>query len=296
MCDTCASHGSDRAETRPSTLAPIRRIVVVGKGGVGKSTFAALLVRILARRGSRVLAIDADEQQNLGATLGMAPDSLRGAVPIARDADYIEEKTGARPGGGSGAMLRLNPDTSDLVERHRVIGPDGVQLIVMGGVSGAGAGCLCPEHALLSAALANMRVHDEDVIVMDTHAGVEHFGRALARGFDSAIVMVEPSFNAVEVGLASARLARQLGIEVVHLGINRVRAAADIARVLDTVDELGGFDFSSVAVLPFDDAVCTFEASITGLFRVGESPLADAVEAWLASEALAVGLLGAGAR
>ncbi len=59
------------------------RAVVVGKGGVGKSTLAALLARLLARAGAQVVAVDADEQCNLGATLGVDPATLATAVPVA---------------------------------------------------------------------------------------------------------------------------------------------------------------------------------------------------------------------
>ena len=62
--------------------------------------------------------------------------------------DYVEEKTGARPGEGAGGILVLNPDTTDLVDRLSVEAPDGVRLVVMGGVRQAGGGCLCPETAL----------------------------------------------------------------------------------------------------------------------------------------------------
>ena len=56
--------------------------------------------------------------------------------------DYVHEKTGARPGEGGG-MLVLNPDTTDLVDRLSVEAPDGVRLVVMGGVRGrAGAVCV----------------------------------------------------------------------------------------------------------------------------------------------------------
>ena len=98
-------------------------------------------------------------------------------------------------------MLRLNPDTRDVVDRLGVDGPDDVRLLVMGGVQRAGGGCLCPETRSSSAAIAGMRLREGDVVVMDTHAGVEHFGRALARGFDRALVVVTPTFNAVQVGL-----------------------------------------------------------------------------------------------
>ena len=251
------------------------RIVVVGKGGVGKSTLTAILARVMARTGARVLAIDADEQRNLGATLGVGLSMLSGVVPLASQADYIEEKTGARPGEGGGGMLRLNPDTSDLVSRLSIPAPDGVRLVVMGGVQRAGGGCLCPEHALLAASISGMRLRRGEVVVMDTHAGVEHFGRALARGFDTALVVVEPTFNATQVGMETARLAHELGIGDIHLVVNRSRGPGDVERVLEMVDQLGGFDFSCTWVLPFDEAMPSTEPSIGGL--LDGSPLADAV-------------------
>jgi CO dehydrogenase maturation factor len=250
--------------------------VVVGKGGVGKSTLTAMLARSMARLGAEVIAIDADEQRNLGATLGIDVAAMARVVPLASSADYIEEKTGARPGEGSGAMLRLNPDTSDVVDRLAVSAPDGVRLLVMGGVQRAGGGCLCPENALLAAAIANMRLRQDEVVIMDTHAGVEHFGRALARGFDRALVVVEPTFNSVQVGLETARLAKELGIETIDLVVNQCRNYGDIARALSCVERLGGFEFSSITELPFDECVIVSEPSIGDL--LDDSPLATALQ------------------
>jgi len=250
------------------------RIVVVGKGGVGKTTLSALMARALARGGAAVVAVDADEQANLGATLGVGLETLRLAEPVSSNVDYIEEKTGARPGEGAGGLLRLNPDTSDVVDRLAVDGPDGVRLLVMGGVVGAGRGCLCPENALLAAVVSGMRLRRDEVLLMDTHAGVEHFGRALARGFDSALVVVDPTFNAVKVGLDTARLAAELGIPAIHLVANRCRRPGDAEAVLATVEELGGFDFASVTPLPYDAAALDGPPSVGAL--LDGSPLATA--------------------
>lgn len=241
------------------------KVVVVGKGGVGKSTLCALLAQSLSRQGLSVVAVDADEQRNLGATLGVDRASLVAMVPLASNDDYVEEKTGARPGEGSGAMLRLNPDTSDVVERLGVTTPQGVKLLVMGGVRRAGGGCLCPENALLAATISGMRLRDGDVVIMDTHAGVEHFGRSLARGFDHVLVVVEPTFNSVNVGLETARLSAELGITTIDLVVNRVRRAGDFARALSYLDSLGGFDFQDLHELPEDELVQLHEPSVVDL-------------------------------
>jgi CO dehydrogenase maturation factor len=236
--------------------------VVVGKGGVGKSTLSALLARQLARQGLSVVAVDADEQRNLAVTLGLDPEVALSLVPVSEDAAYVEEKTGARPGAGAGGMLVLNPDTTDLIDRLSVLAPDGVRLVVMGGVRHAGGGCLCPETALISSAVAGMHLHEQDVVVMDTHAGVEHFGRALARGFDAAVVVVDPSFNAVQVGVESARRARELGIARVHLALNRTRTPEDLPRVRGYVEQLGALDFTSITALPYDELALVSEPSV----------------------------------
>jgi CO dehydrogenase maturation factor len=275
MCETCGGHGPFVGRHEERVHREGTRIVVVGKGGVGKSTLTALLARMLARQGFSVMAVDADEQRNLAATIGMDLQAAAAIIPVADDADYVEEKTGARPGEGAGGMLRLNPDTSDLVNRLSVPAPDGVRLVVMGGVRRAGGGCLCPETALISAAVAQMHLHHEDVVVMDTHAGVEHFGRSLARGFDTAIVVVEPTFNAVQVGVESARMAAELGISSLHLAVNRSRSDGDIVRVLSHIERLGGFSFASVSALPFDESVLQCEPAVDQLLE--GSPLVDAM-------------------
>ena len=241
------------------------RIAVVGKGGVGKSTVTALLSRVMAQRGLDVVAVDADEQRNLAVTLGVDPHASEEIVPLAQQSSYIEEKTGARPGEGSGGIVRLNPDTTDVVERLAVLAPDGVRLLVMGGVQRAGGGCLCPETALLVATIANMRRRDGQVVIMDTHAGVEHFGRSLARGFSNVLVIVEPTYNAVQVGLSTARMARDLDVETIDLVINASRGDDDRRAAVDCLERLGGFDFNSVSTIPFESSLMTTEPSIETL-------------------------------
>jgi CO dehydrogenase maturation factor len=250
-----------------SPRAPVR-VVVTGKGGVGKTTLTALLARQLAGAGHRVLAVDADAQMNLARTLGFSAAAAAAITPLSHERDYIEETVGARP-GESAALLRLNPDASDAVSRFGVDGPDHVRLLVMGGLSQAGGGCLCPENSLLSATVAAVGRDDADVVLMDTQAGVEHFGRALARGFDRAVVVTDATANAVAVAVQTARLAADLGIPWISLVVNRVRTPDDPGRVSRLVADEGGFPFGAVHALPWDDAVLAADPSVEPLVHAG---------------------------
>jgi len=253
------------------------RIVVAGKGGVGKTTISALLARFLARRGMTVLAVDADAQMNLARALGLPPAEAAAIVPLSDNADYVEEKTGARPGAGWGLMLRLNPDAGDAVERFSVRGPDGVRLLVMGSLRQAAAGCLCPENTLLGAAMTAIGLRPGELIVMDSQAGVEQFGRALARGFGQAVVVTDPTFNGVSVAARTARLSRELGIPEVHLVVNRIRGRSDVERVGRHLDEVGGFEFTSRHAMPYDERVMDSEPAVDALIEATWSPFASAV-------------------
>jgi CO dehydrogenase maturation factor len=253
------------------------RVVVTGKGGVGKTTLSAALARMLARDDRRVLAVDADAQLNLAAALGMPRSEAECLVPLSRNADYVAEKTGARPGEGYGLLFRLNPDVDDVVDRFGQHAPDGVRFLAMGTLSGAGAGCLCPENTLLAETIGAIALRRDETIVMDTQAGVEHFGRAIARGFNHAVIVTDPTYSGVGVALAAARLARDLGIPAVHLVVNRVRGEPDIVRVADGLESRGDVVFDSRTWIPYDDLVLGAEPSVDFLFDTPGEPFLAAV-------------------
>ena len=277
MCDTHTSAGVAAAAPADAGGGRGFRVVVTGKGGVGKTSLTALLARLLARDGRQVLALDADPQMNLPYAIGLPVSQARALVPISQNRAYVEEKTGASSDAGWGLYFRLNPDATDAVERYAVAGPDGVQVMVMGTTVQPAAGCLCPENTLLAGVVEAMNLREREVILMDTQAGVEHFGRALAKGFHHALVVCDPTFNAVQVALHAARLAAEMGIPAVHLVTNRVRDAGEAARFEARLVEEGGFPFASTHLLPYDDTLERSEPSITPVLAVGDAPFLQAV-------------------
>lgn len=256
------------------------RLVLTGKGGVGKTSLTAVLARLFARASHRVLCLDADPQMNLPYALGIPARQARGIVPLSTSAAYVEEKTGARSGSGWGLFLRLNPDVEDVVDRFGVIGPDGVRLVVMGTVVQPATGCLCPENVLLGSVASHVSLRRGEVVLMDTQAGVEHFGRSLAKGFRHAAVVTDPTFNGVTVALHAARLASELGIPNIHLVINRVKDGRDVDKVKGLIRQEGGFSFASEHALALDPALLACEPDVTPTLEPTLTPFVRGVEAF----------------
>jgi CO dehydrogenase maturation factor len=239
------------------------RIVITGKGGVGKTTLTATLARLLSSEGRHVLAVDADPQQNLAYSLGYPIENTRHLLPLSENFDYIGEKVGARPGEGDGRLLCLTPDVSDVVERFGVHISDGIDLLVMGTIRRAGGGCLCPENTLLESVIRYIRLREGEIILLDTQAGVEHFGRSIAGGFLHSVVLAEPSFNSLSVAKDSARFSAQLLIPSVHLVVNKTRHEKDRQKALQYLGN--DHPFSSVWFLPWDDQVTEHEPDVRPL-------------------------------
>lgn len=250
---------------------PKVRVVITGKGGVGKTTIAALLAHTCARQGYSVLAVDGDPQQNLAATLGLSGEEAAGIVPLADRGDYIAEKTGTGP--GSRGLMVLNPDTADVVGRAGTTVDAGLRLLVMGGVRNAGSGCLCPEYSLLASVLRNARSLPEDIVILDTPAGLEHFGRAVAEGYDTALIVSDTSYNAMAVARDLCRLAKESGIRERVLVLNQVRADARLHRILAGA----GDSFSRVFTLPDDPCVPRYEPSVVPILG-SDCPVLAAVK------------------
>jgi CO dehydrogenase maturation factor len=229
------------------------KLAISGKGGVGKTTFAALLIRTLNREGRRVLAIDADPDANLAAALGIADaDKI---TPIADMKDLVFERTGAQP-GSIGGYFSLNPKVDDLPEALSAK-LENIKLMRLGGVSKGGAGCICPESSLLKALVRHVVLQRDEVVVMDMEAGIEHLGRATAKAVDKLIVVVEPGRRSIDTAGHIKQLASEIKLNNIAVVGNKIRGPKDEAFLKE---HLNGFEF--LGFLPFDDAL--IEADLQG--------------------------------
>ena len=232
------------------------KIAVSGKGGVGKTTLAAFLVRWFAGRGKQVLAIDADPDANLAHGLGSKGASE--LIPISEMKDLVAERTESVP-GSFGGFFKMNPQVDDLPERLAVKIGEGIRLMVMGGVKKGGTGCVCPESVLLKNLVQHLILRRNEVVVMDMEAGIEHLGRATSRAVDCLIVVVEPGRRSIDTALKIKDLARDISLERVFLVGNKIRNQSDQGFLKDA---LPGFRF--LGFVPYDDHI--IEADLHGAF------------------------------
>ena len=203
------------------------KIAIGGKGGVGKTTVCAVWARIFAEDGFDVLAVDADPNTNLCAAFGIP--SEQSPEPLIKMKQLIAERTGTGK-DTVGAYFRLNPKVSDLPDKYQ-LKVNGLKVLILGGITQAGAGCACPEGAFLKALLTHTILQRQEVVLVDLAAGPEFMGRASVQGIDALVVVVEPGSRSIETAINIARMAKELGIKQVAAIVNKITDAGQVETV-----------------------------------------------------------------
>lgn len=239
----------------------LQKIAITGKGGVGKTTLAALLAHIYAREGRSVIAIDADPAGGLAGALGFPREVAENLTPISEMEDLIYERTGAKP-GSYGGFFSLTPRVDDIPERFSVV-HNGVRLLKLGTLEKGGSGCLCPENALLRALVTHLLLYRNEVLIMDMEAGVEHLGRATAQAVDAMLIVVEPGQRSLEVAARIRELAGDIGLKRLFAVGNKVRTDADRAFIAERSPvPVVGYLSASPAIIEADlRGVAVYEAA-----------------------------------
>jgi CO dehydrogenase maturation factor len=236
------------------------RVGVVGKGGVGKTTVAALLATALGRRGARVLAVDTDSNPNLGLSLGLTLEETD-AIPELPPHTITGSREDERAPG-------------DLIREYGRLTPAGVTLLTALRVARAGAGCTCGGHATVRTLLGDAIVDEADVAVVDMEAGLEHLSRSggtLAHA-DVLLVVVEPSRKSVVTAARTAALADELGIPEVWVVGNKARTEDDVVFLRRATADQG---LRLLAVLPYAEAVRTADRGGEAVTEIDTSLVAE---------------------
>jgi len=233
-------------------------IAVAGKGGAGKSTVAALVVRyLLERRLTPVLAVDADPNYTLGDGLGIPVENTIGML---REG-FINERASLPAGMSRDAYLESQLQAG-------IHESQGVDLLVMGRQEGPG--CYCALNNILRRFLDRLAA-DYRFAVVDNEAGMEHLSRRNTRKIDLLLVVADHTVKATRAAGRIVELIDELRLEVADKYLVLNRSPAQIApEVQGEIDRSG---LPLLVTLPEDPEVRAADAQGKSLLTLSESAL-----------------------
>jgi CO dehydrogenase maturation factor len=226
-------------------------IALAGKGGTGKTTFAALLIKsLIQRQAGNVLAIDADPSANLNLALGLRLEQTIG--------DIREEMLAqVNPVNGSikGRAGMNKFDYLDYEIEYALVEGGKVDLLAMGRPEGPG--CYCAVNHILRDIIDRMgRAYD--YVVIDNEAGMEHLSRRTTRDVDALFVVTDPTVRGVVTAGRIADLRDELDINIkqIFLVVNRVQG--ELSPALKAA--IDGLDIPLGGLIPNDPEVMALDA------------------------------------
>jgi len=229
-------------------------IAVSGKGGVGKTTVAALLIRWLNNSGiKRLLAIDADPDSNLPDALGIGFEKTIG--------DIREDLSNTTLSPGTDKRAWIDSKIFEITKET-----ENFDLIVMGRPEGTG--CYCAVNHILREIIDNM-VESYDYVVIDCEAGLEHLSRRTTENVDLMLIVTDASRKGFETASRIKELAEELDIKIgeIFLILNRIKennkdAAINVAK--STTMEI-------IGILPDDDYVSEYDLKGKPVYNLNEN-------------------------
>jgi CO dehydrogenase maturation factor len=208
------------------------KIVVAGKGGVGKTTVSGTIARAFARAGHDVLALDADTNPMLGVSLGVGPEETDLLIAVRQGLETGEtehERT-----------------TEGFVQRFGRDAPDGVRLVVASRIERANPGCTC--CGVSAESLLGELESEGKIIVGDLEAGIGTVMRLQEGQADVVLIVAQPTAKSLNVARRAVELASDRGARMIVVA-NRVRDDEDLALIREAVGDV------DMVVVPDEPAI-----------------------------------------
>ncbi len=189
------------------------KLMICGKGGAGKSTVTALLAMEMERRGFNVLVVDADES-NLGLYRMLGLEAPRTLMADLGGKKGFQDKLKAASGSGlmAGPPVFSKGLTPDSLPKDCVAKKGNIRVVSTGKIEHFGEGCACPMGNLFRSFFSALDLSEKDLLITDTAAGLEHFGRRLDSQCDHLISIVAPSYESMTMAPRMARIAEEAGL------------------------------------------------------------------------------------
>jgi CO dehydrogenase maturation factor len=255
-------------------------IALAGKGGVGKTTIAGMVIKYLVQnKPGPVLAIDADPSSNLNMVLGLDLDWTVGDI---REDMLSQVKNSLVAGGAAMGALPGGVSKHDYLDhkiRSSLSEGEAFDLIAMG--RSEGTGCYCAVNHNLREVIDSISKNYQ-YIVIDNEAGMEHLSRRTTRDVQHLLIVSDPTQRGIVAAerISSFRNELDIRIERAYLIINRLPGA--IPAALNA--EISKLDIPLLGTVPTDDELINFEFSGKPLVELGnDSPVYQAVAGMLES-------------
>ena len=254
-------------------------IALAGKGGVGKTTIAGMLIKYLVdNRKGPVLAIDADPSANLNMVLGLDMDWTIGDI---REDMLAQVKESLTAGGATMGSLPGGISKREHLEyqvRASLSEGDYFDLIAMG--QPEGPGCYCAVNHNLREVVDSIG-KNYAFIVIDNEAGMEHLSRRTTRDVEHLLIVSDPSQRGIVAAgrIAEFRNELDINIENTYLILNRLNGT--VPEILQ--EKIDRMDVPLLGVVPANDELIEFDLSGRPLIELGdESPVYQAIAKILA--------------
>ena len=190
------------------------KMMLCGKGGCGKSTVTSLLAKEYARQGKRVLVIDCDESNyGLHQQLGLE---------LPKDfTDFVGGKQRIMMLAANGPMnmppLFDGPMTFDDIPKEYLSENGNIMLMAPGKIHDANEGCACAFNIVMFQFLQFLERKENDVVIMDMEAGIEHFGRGTGNSCDAVLMVVDPSYESLKLSEKIAEMCEKGGHPIFYV-------------------------------------------------------------------------------
>jgi CO dehydrogenase maturation factor len=255
-------------------------IALAGKGGVGKTTIAGMIIKYLVQnKPGPVLAIDADPSSNLNMVLGLDLDWTVGDI---REDMLAQVKSSLAAGGAAMGALPGGVSKHDYLDhqiRSSLAEAEAFDLIAMG--RSEGAGCYCAVNHNLREVIDSIGKNYR-YIVIDNEAGMEHLSRRTTRDVQHLLVVSDPTQRGVVAAERISSFRNELDIRIEHAYLIINRLIGDIPSAL--ANGIGKLDIPLLGTVPSDDELSNFEFSGKPLVELGnDSPVYQAVAGMLDS-------------
>lgn len=228
-------------------------IAISGKGGTGKTTLSAMLVRLLVGKSPQaVLAVDADPNSCLGITLGVEPETT---IANLRDG-VLKHKI--QPGQGIGKL-----EAFGYACQQSLTEANGFDLLTMGRPEGPG--CYCAANNTLRAFLSQLSA-SYGYVLTDNEAGMEHLSRRTNTDINVLMIVAEPTKMGVVTAHRILELTKSLPISVGRIGVVWSRSQKQVDLKLDGISVFG--------TVPYDEAIFKLAVEGRSLFELSQNSAA----------------------